>query len=64
MATSPGHQESRNASSHPNRAHQSIPIMQPPSSQQIQSMAVAMAELTRQNQELTQEINQGRQRHE
>ena len=30
----------------------------------MQSMAVAMAELTIQNQELTREINQRRQRHE
>ena len=60
MATSPGHQESGNASSHPNRAHQSAPVMQLPSIQQIQSMAAIMAELTCQNQELTQEINQRR----
>ncbi|XP_030945946.1 uncharacterized protein LOC115970453 [Quercus lobata] len=46
MATSPGHQESGNASNHPNRTHQSAPVMQPPSVQQIQSMAAAMAELT------------------
>jgi len=64
MATSPGHQESGNASSHPNRAHQSALVMQPPFVQQIQSMAAAMAELTHQNQELTQEINQRRQHHE
>ena len=64
MATSPSHQESENASSHPNRAHQWAPTTQPPSIQQIQFMAAAMAELTRQNQELTQEINQRRQRHE
>ena len=38
--------------------------MQPPSVQQIQSMVTAMAELTHQNQELTWEINQRRQRHE
>ena len=38
--------------------------MQPPSIQQMQSMAATMAELTRQNQELTQEINQRRQRQE
>ena len=60
MATSPGHQESGNASSHPNHAHNSTPVVQPPSVQQMQSMA----KLTRQNQELTREINQRRQRHE
>ena len=64
MATSLGHQESGNASSHANCAHQSAPIMQPPFVQQMQSMAATMAELTYQNQELTQEINQRRQRHE
>ena len=37
--------------------------MQPPSTQQLQSMAAAMAELTCQNQELTREINQRRQPH-
>ena len=47
MATSPSHQESENASSHPNYAHQSAPVMQPPSVQQMQSMATAMAEQTR-----------------
>ena len=60
MATSPGHQESGNASSHPNHAHNSTPVVQPHSVQQMQSMA----KLTRQNQELTREINQRRQRHE
>ena len=64
MTTNPSHQESGNTFSHPNCAHQSTPVMQPPSVQQIQSMAAAMIELTRQNQELTQEINQRRQRHE
>ena len=39
-------------------------VVQLPSVQQMQSMAVAMAELTLQNQELTREINQRRQRHE
>ena len=38
--------------------------MQPPSMQHIQSMAAAMAELTRQNQELTRGIGLRRQRHE
>ena len=50
MATSPDHQESGNASSYPNRA-----LALPPTSvqQQLQSMAVAMVDLTQQNQELT-----------
>ena len=56
MATSPGHEESGNASSHLNRDRQSAPVMPPPSMQHIQSMATAMAELTRQIQELTREI--------
>ena len=64
MATSLGHQESGNASSHPNCTHQLAPVMQLPSIQQMQSIAAAMAELTHQNQELTREINQRRQRHE
>ena len=38
--------------------------MQPPSVQQIQSLAATMAELTHQNQDLTREINQRRQRNE
>ena len=63
MATSPGHQESRNASSNPYHDRQLAPVMQLPSIQHIQSMAVAM-ELTRQNQELTREISLRRQRHE
>ena len=46
-ATSPGHKESGNASSHPNRDRQSASVMQPPSMQHIQSMAAAMVELTR-----------------
>ena len=64
MATSPGHQESRNASSNPHHDRQSAPNAQPPSIQHIQSMAAAMAKLTRQNQELTREISLRRQRHE
>ena len=64
MATSPSHEESGNASSHPNCDRQSAPIMQPPSMQHIQSMAATMAELTRQNQELTREIGLKRQPHE
>ena len=51
IATSLGHQESGNTSSHPNRDRQLAPVMQPPSIQQVQSMAATMAELTRQNQE-------------
>ena len=61
MATSPGHEESGKASSHPNRDRQSAPVMPPPSMQHIQSMAAAMAELTRQNQELTREIGRRQQ---
>ena len=57
MTTSPGHQESRNASSHPNRAPPPSMIIQ----QQLQSMAAVMAELTQQNQELTREVNRQRQ---
>ena len=64
MATSPSHQESRNASSNPHRDRQSAPVMQPPSIQHIQSTAAAMAELTHQNQELTREISLRRQHHE
>ena len=65
-ATSPGPQEGRDASSNPHRDHQSTPTpaMQPSSVQHVQSMAAAMAELTRQNQELRKEINFRRQWHE
>ena len=63
-ATGPGHQESRDASSNPNRDRQSASVMQPSSIQHVQSMAAAMAELTNQNQESTEEINSRRQRHE
>ena len=62
MATNTDHEESGNASSHPNRHRQSTPVMSMPSMQHIQSMAAAMAELTRQNQELTREI--GRRQHQ
>ena len=62
-ATNPGHQESRDASSHPHHDRQSAPAMQP-SFGHVQSMAAAMAELTRQNQELTREIHLRRQRYE
>ena len=54
-AISPGPQESRGD-------HQSVPTPQPPSVQHVQSMAAAMAELTRQNQELVRELNIRRQR--
>ena len=47
--TSPGPQENRDASSNPHRDRQSAPAMQPSSVQHVQSMAAAMAELTRQN---------------
>ena len=63
-ATSPGHQESKDASSNPPRDRQSTPTMQPSSVQQAQSMAATMAELTCKNQELTREINFRRQQHE
>ena len=59
--TSPGPQESRDASSNPCRDRQSAPTMQPSSVQHVQSMAVAMVELTRQNQELTRQLNSRRQ---
>ena len=56
-ATSLGRQGSRDASSNPHRDRQSAPAMQTSSAQNVQSMAAAMAELTRQNQELRMEIN-------
>ena len=56
-ATSPGPQESRG-----NR--QSVPTVQPPSVQHMQSMAATMAELTRQNQELVRELYLRRQCHD
>ena len=62
--TSPGHQESRDASSNPHYGRQSAPVTQPPSIQHVQSMAAAMAELTHQNQKLTREISLRRQLHE
>ena len=61
--TSPGPQESRDASSNLHRNRQSAPAMQPSSVQHVQSMVAAMAELTRQNQELTKELNSRRQHH-
>ena len=63
-ATSPGSQESRDASSNPHHDRQSAPIMHFPSIQHLQSMVAAMAELIRQNQELTREISLRSQRHE
>ena len=63
-ATSLGHKESRDASSNPNHDRQSAPVTQLPSIQHIQSMAAAMAKLTRQNQELIREIGLKRQHHE
>ena len=52
------------ATSLPKRDRQSAPIMQSPSIQQMQSMVATVAELTRQNQELTREITLRRQCHE
>ena len=63
-ATSPGHQESRDASSHPQGDRQSAPVMPQSSVQRMHSMVAAMAELTRRNQELTREINSKKQHHE
>ena len=63
-ATSPGHQGSRNVSRNLHHGHQSAPAMPASSAQHVQSMAAAMAELTRQNQELRMELNQRRQAHE
>ena len=62
--TSPGPQGSRDASSNPYRDRQSAPTMPPSLVQHVQSMAVAMAELIQQNQELTRELNLRRQCHE
>ena len=56
-AISLGHQGSRDTSSNPHRDRQSVPVMQTSFVQHVQSMAIAMAELTRQNQELRMEIN-------
>ena len=63
-ATSPGPQGSRDASSNPYRDRLSVPTMPPSQVQHVQSMVAAMVELTRQNQELTGELNLRRQRHE
>ena len=62
--TSPGPQESRDASSNPRPDRQSAPTMQPSSVQHVQSIDVTMAELTCQNQELTRELNSRRQHRE
>ena len=62
--TSPSPQESRDATSNPRRDRQLAPAMQPSSVQYVQSMAAAMAELTRQNQELTRQLNSRRQHRE
>ena len=60
MTTSPGHQESGNASSHLNCAPAPSMTIQ----QQLQSMAAVIAKLTQQNYKLTREINrQCQQRH-
>ena len=63
-AISPGHQESRDASSHPQRDRQSVPVMPQSSVQHMHSMAAVMAELTRRNQELIREINSKKQHRE
>ena len=63
-ATSPGHQESRDALNHPQRDRQSALVMPQSSVQHMHSMAAAIAELTRWNQELTREINLKKQHHE
>ena len=63
-ATSLGHQKSRDASSNPQRDRQSALMMPQSSVQHMYSMAVAMSELTRQNQELTREINLKKQHYE
>ena len=62
--TNPDPQESRDASSNPHHDRQSAPAMQPSSVQHVQSIAAAMAELTRQNQDLTRELNSRRQHRE
>ena len=63
-ATSLGPQGSRDAFSNPYHDRQSTPTMPPSPVQHVQSMAAAMAELTRQNQELTRELNLRKQGHE
>ena len=56
-ATNRGHQESGDASRNPQRDCQSALVMPQSSIQHMQFMVAAMAELTWQNQELTNEIN-------
>ena len=63
-ATNPSHQESKDASSHPQRDRQLTPVMPQSSVQHMHSMATAMVELTWQNQELTREINLKKQHYE
>ena len=63
-ATSPSHQESKDASSNPYRDRQSTLMMQQSSVQHMQSMAAVVVKLTRQNQELTREINLKKQHYE
>ena len=63
-ATSSGHQGSKNTSSNPHRGPQSASVMQTSAAQHMQSMAAAMVELIRQNQELRMEINLRRQARE
>ena len=59
IATSLEHLESGNVSSHLNCE----PTLLPASfQQQLQSMEIAMADLTKQNQELTREVNKREQR--
>ena len=62
--TSPGPQESRDASNNPHRDCQSAPTMQPSSVQHVQSMATTIVKLTSQNQELIRELNSRRQHRE
>ena len=52
------------ASSHPQRDRQLALVMPQSSVQHMHSMAAAMAELTRRNQELTKEINSKKQHYE
>ena len=59
-----GHQDSGDASRNPHWDRQLAPVTQLSSVQHIQSMVAAMTKLTRQNQELSREINLRRQRHE
>ena len=63
-ATSPGHQKSGDASSHPQRDRQSALVMPQSYVQHMHSMAATMAKLTQRNQELTRDINSKKQHHE